>query len=263
MKNSEIKALAKARMKANQTTIILIVILTSLISLLQNGELLFLNIISIILSPFVTYVIAKLSLYNHENLSLSDAYKNFNFKYWLKVFVANLIIGIPSFIFWIVFTSLLLGLGMSFVLPSTGLIDDTMMITIFGGTIFVIILLVIIQLVVSILLELFFGLSKFIALDNEELNIIQTLKKSFNFMKGHKKELFFLELSFILWFLGIGILNYVMLYIPFINIFTTIITGILSAYVIVYIDFSVGEFYKHITCKEDIFNHETIEVEII
>lgn len=58
----------------------------------------------------------------------------------------------------------------------------------------------------------------FILAEDNEIGVIECLKKSSNMMKGHKLELFILELSFIGWFIvciftfGIGFLWYVPYY---------------------------------------------------
>lgn len=70
----------------------------------------------------------------------------------------------------------------------------------------------------GIILALMFSQAYFIAVENPELSAIKCLSKSTSMMKGHKRDLFVLTLSFIGWLLvciitlGIGFLWYVPYY---------------------------------------------------
>ncbi|CEH33816.1 DUF975 family protein [Romboutsia lituseburensis] len=73
-------------------------------------------------------------------------------------------------------------------------------------------------IVPGIILALMFSQSYYILVENPELSFVECLSRSASMMKGHKMELFILELSFLGWFIlsiisfGIGFIWYMPYY---------------------------------------------------
>ena len=150
------------------------------------------SIISLLLfNGFIWYC---LKVYRGEQNKIKDIFNGFS-KKGLKLFLITLIEGLLSFIVMII-----LCIPMFVILFVTE--DDS--------TIFLIVFLLIYALMFIALLYISysFRMTYYIIYDND-LSIIDTIKLSFKMMKGHKWELFKLDMTFIGWVLLILITFYI------------------------------------------------------
>lgn len=225
MTRREMKSLAKDKLKGRWTNFVLltliIIAIELIVTLLINridslGMFFVLDICNyLLLAPAlsaagIVYVIKF--VHSDEKLSMKEAVPTK--KVWvnfIKIILASTLFILPAML--IVFVSQIISILTATVSqviaysPSMFIDSDT--ITTFTG---IIVVAIIISLIYCIIISLFLFPLSYIMTEEQELGVWEGVGKSFKIMKGHKWELFVLELSFIGWgilsilTLGIGFL---------------------------------------------------------
>ncbi|HDK7167492.1 TPA: DUF975 family protein [Clostridium botulinum] len=242
LSNSEIKSKAKKALKGNWGIAIITFIISNMIlycgsfihhmnrlsnassvtyTIEPNRELL-VTIVAmlpyLILNGPMTYGISKFSinLVRDGSHKIEDIFRGF--KYFVGTFSINILLTVYKFL-WI-----LLFLLPLFIIRFIILIDEITQFNIFCRienylneyvkALLIILLIVLIMLLIRalILVLLRYSMSYYIYIDNPDVGAMEAVKKSFSMMKENTSILFFLYLSFILWYilgmltLGIGFL---------------------------------------------------------
>lgn len=180
--------------------------------------------------------------------SFTDIFDAFKVNVILKLlllvfllFILTLAVIIPSGIVYAVITNIFMSSGMNLSL------------TISGSIVFAVIYLIIMCLIIFvpiIMVILMFSQSFYIMIDNENLSAVDCMKKSVKMMKGHKRELFILYLSFLGWGLLIGTIMFATIFIggryDFISVFIIgiIITIVMGMFLNAYMTITYANYYS-------------------
>ena len=251
MTRAEMKSYAKAAITNNVSAVLLISLGYLLISLFTNNNKFgLLGLIVMVVTPILKFLTsnAALKTIDGNTINFEDTYKGINFNYWIKVFLADLIISIPTIITNIIISSMVFRLGLGMFMGGH-LYGDIGLYASLASGIIVTILLYIAGGVLSRIIELYFAFVPFVAIEKSELTIKETLSLSKEMMEGRKMELFILMLSFIPWWILIVILTFVLTFIPFIGFILALFGSMLSALIGIYYDFTVCKFYNNIKEK--------------
>ena len=224
---SELKQNAKNQLKNNWGLAIGIIIVCTLISCIPNllveinDESLAIAIITPIITLFITGPLTIgqcrffINLSNRSNPKFSDLWYGFNniLKAIGVTLVITLLVGVIVFIG--VILLIITGIILSFMYPqvyyimSEGLemsmmaIEVTLVVRLLVGVI--VFIGAILLIITGIILSFMYSQVYYIMAENPEMSIIDCLKESSRIMKGHKMDLFVLELSFLGWVILMGI----------------------------------------------------------
>lgn len=251
MTRAEMKSYAKAAIKNNVSVVLLISLGYLLIGLFtNNSKFSFLGLIVMIVTPILKFLTSKAALKTIDGdiINFEDTYNGINFNYWIKIFLANLIVSVPTIIANIIISSMIFRLGLGMFMGGH-LYGHIGLYTSLASGIIVIILLYLTGGVLSRIIELYLAFVPFIAIEKSELSIKETLSLSKEMMEGRKMELFVMMLSFIPWWILIILLTFVLTFIPFIGFVLALFGFMLSALIGIYYDFTVCKFYNNIKEK--------------
>lgn len=163
-----------------------------------------LSIIHTLVTFVLTFVCARIYIklsQSPDKVSFSDYLQNFN--YWGR----GILVGLWKFL-WLIIWSLII-LPITFIcafiivmfetpkIMAGGDINEILIVPTLILTVIILVLLTIIRIVKG----LSYSMAELIAAEHEKCTITQALNISKKITKGHKKELFLMYLSFILWYL--------------------------------------------------------------
>lgn len=225
MTRKEMKSLAKDKLKGRWTNFVLLTLIIIAIELIVTylinriDSLAIFSILNIcnyvLLSPAlsaagIVYTIKFVD--SDEKLSMKEAMPTK--KIWvnfIKIMLATILFVLPAFliIFGAQILSILTATVSQVIAFSSSMFIDSDIITTFTG---IIVIAMIISAIYCMIISLFLFPLSYVMTEEQDLGVWEGVGKAFRIMKGHKWELFVLELSFIGWgilailTLGIGML---------------------------------------------------------
>ncbi|MGL5244609.1 MAG: DUF975 family protein, partial [Sarcina sp.] len=230
----ELKQLSKEQLRGHWKIPILVSIVLFLIQvvirfIIPNNIVLgcLFSIFTLAIAAYISVAMCKFYLKFAENPD-NSSFKHLKvpFNVTLKAFVVNLIFGIPLFII-----SIFISIGVM-VAVGTAVIADSFFIMIF-----IPLITILLFLVGTIIISLYFAQVFFILADDESYGCIESIKRSIKLMKGHKWEYFILQLSFIGW-----------------SILATLTLGIGLIWLIPYMQLTLTNYYNElVNVKNDMY----------
>lgn len=159
-----------------------------------SALLYFLTIIVGIVASYLVFNLYLTASREDRKISIGEAFKSFSWSgfwsYFIKYIVKNLwvsfIVGVVGFILGLIF-------GISLGADSVGTIG------------FVGVIVYIAYCIFAIWIDITYSLTNYYSVDRPDLGVIETLKASRAHTKGHIWNIFVFHLSFILWYLLVGI----------------------------------------------------------
>lgn len=163
-----------------------------------------LSIIHTLVTFVLTFVCARIYIklsQSPDKVSFSDYLQNFN--YWGR----GILVGLWKFL-WLIIWSLII-LPITFICAFIIVMFETPKIMAGGDineiliapTLILTVIILVLLTIIRIVKGLSYSMAELIAAEHEKCTITQALNISKKITKGHKKELFLMYLSFILWYL--------------------------------------------------------------
>lgn len=163
-----------------------------------------LSIIHTLVTFVLTFVCVRIYIklsQSPDKVSFSDYLQNFN--YWGR----GILVGLWKFL-WLIIWSLII-LPITFICAFIIVMFETPKIMVGGDineiliapTLILTVIILVLLTIIRIVKGLSYSMAELIAAEHEKCTITQALNISKKITKGHKKELFLMYLSFILWYL--------------------------------------------------------------